>query len=39
MAPYDPNVYLLDSLKTKNEKLVHEKAILEDRLQRTSERI
>ena len=39
MAPYDPNVYLLDSLKTKTEKLAQEKAILEDRLSRVNERI
>ena len=39
MAPYDPNIYLLDSLKTKTEKLMHETAILEDRISRTKNRI
>ena len=39
MAAYDPNVYLVDSLKSKNERLMQEKAILEDRLTRVSERI
>ena len=39
MAPYNPNLYLLDSLKTKTEKLKQEKTILEERLAKLTQRI
>lgn len=32
MAPYDPNTYLFDSLKTKNQKLKIEKEAIEQQI-------
>lgn len=39
MAPYDPNVYLLDSLKTKAEKLQHDRQALQARIDELGEQI